>query len=80
MAAAIYTNQSSPSIDNLVCLCSECLTWDKQQSAPRVAEDHCVNGPRTAHSSMTLFKYRHQLLNTSTQALGNRLTPQAKGN
>lgn len=56
----------SASIYNLVCLCSERLAWDKQRSAPRVLEDHCVNGPRAAHSRVALFKYRHQLLNAST--------------
>lgn len=40
------------------------------ESAPRVLEDLCVNGPRTAHSGVALFKYRHQLLIASTRALG----------
>lgn len=38
----------------------------KQRHAPRVLEDHCVNGPRAARAGVALFKYRHQLLNTST--------------
>lgn len=62
----LYQSTTSTSIYNLVCLCSECLAWVKHQSVPRVHEDHCVNGPHTAHSRVTLFKYRHQLLNAST--------------
>lgn len=38
------------SICNLVCLSSESLAWGKQWHAPRVLEDHCVNGPRAARS------------------------------
>lgn len=61
-----------------VCLYSERLTRGKQRHAPRVLEDHCVNGPRAARCGVALFKYRHQLLNTSTWALRNRRAPQLR--
>lgn len=61
-----------------VCLYSERLTRGKQRHAPRVLEDHCVNGPRAARCGVALFKYRHQLLNASTWALRNRLAPQLR--
>lgn len=64
----LYQRFPSASIYHLVCLCLVRLAWAKQRSAPRVLEDHCVNGPRAAHSRVALFKYRHQLLNASNMS------------
>lgn len=73
MAAGSFSLPRSTTL--CVCLYSERLTRGKQRHAPRVLEDHCVNGPRAARCGVALFKYRHQLLNTSTWALRNRLAP-----
>lgn len=76
MAAGSFSLPRSTTL--CVCLYSERLTRGKQRHAPRVLEDHCVNGPRAARCGVALFKYRHQLLNTSTWALRNRLAPQLR--
>lgn len=57
-----------PSPRELVCLRTERLKCGEQHSAPACSEDQCVNGPHRAHSTLTLFKYRHQLLDASTPA------------
>lgn len=57
-----------PSRRELVCLRTERLKCGEQHSAPACSEDQCVNGPHRAHSTLTLFKYRHQLLDASTPA------------
>lgn len=56
------------SICNLVCLSSESLAWGKQWHAPRVLEDHCVNGPRSVRSEWrslntdtSCWTYQHEL-------------------
>lgn len=65
----LWRQAASVRLDLQPCVCvyiQSASRGAKQRHAPRVLEDHCVNGPRAARCGVALFKYRHQLLNAST--------------